>query len=161
VAAVAELEPLQISAALWQTITAELAVRGRGSRESGAFLLAKPGPEARRVSEFIPFDDLDPKALNGAIAIDAPAFSKLWRICRERQLTVVGDMHTHPGAIVRQSVTDQRNPMVARAGHVAVILPNYAQRNPHREQSGVHVYRGEHTWVSRYGREAAALLAGG
>lgn len=160
-AVVAELEPVQISATLWQTITGELAARGHGSRESGAFLLAEPGHTVRRVSEFIPFDDLDPKALNGAIAIDAPAFSKLWRICRERQLTVLGDVHTHPGAIVRQSVTDRRNPMVARAGHVAIILPNYAQRHPTREQAGVHVYRGEHTWVSRYGREAAALLAGG
>jgi Prokaryotic homologs of the JAB domain len=142
----------------WRRLLAELERRGLGERESGAFLLARRERRQRRVVDFIPFDELDPDALNGAISIRGAAFGALWNICAERGLRVVGDVHTHPGDGVQQSITDQRNPMVATAGHFAVILPRFAQGIPAPQKAGVHVYQGDRTWVSHYDERAAKLL---
>jgi hypothetical protein len=49
--------------------------------------------------------------------------------------------------------------MIALAGHMAIILPRFAQGEPRRNEAGVHVYRGDRTWISHYGEHAAALLA--
>jgi hypothetical protein len=136
----------------------ELERRGRGVRESGAFLLAGQSEHPRHVIDFIPFDELDPHALNGAISIRGEAFGRLWDICAQRRLRVVADVHTHPGSGVRQSIIDRRNPMIAVAGHFGIIVPRFAQGRPEPRESGVHVYQGDRTWISHYGEQAARLL---
>lgn len=150
---------MHIPESIWRRLLLDLAERGHGRRESGAFLLARRVERPRHVVDYALFDDLDPNALNGAIAIGPGAFSRLWTACRARGLHVVADVHTHPGPAVHQSRTDQRNPMIALAGHIAIILPRFAQGEPRRNQAGVHVYRGDRTWISHYGEHAAALLA--
>ncbi len=157
-APVADPGPLQINPAKWRALTSELARRGQGRRESGAFLLARSERQPRHVVEAIPFDEIDPHALNGAISIRGTAFGRLWEICRERGLRVVADVHTHPGRVVRQSRVDQANPMIAKRGHTAIILPDYAQGDPQPRDSGVHVYAGDRTWVSHYGEQAARQI---
>jgi hypothetical protein len=67
-------------------------------------------------------------------------------------------VHTHPGGGVGQSHIDAANPMVARRGHVGIILPHLAQRDAEPRHAGVHVYQGDRTWTSAYGERAAALL---
>jgi hypothetical protein len=136
----------------------DLAQRGAGERESGAFLLADRRHRPRRAVMWIPFDDLDPDALNGAISIRGGAFVELWRICAEKGLRVIADVHTHPGGGVQQSSIDQANPMVAQAGHVGIILPHFAAGRTRRRDVGYHVYRGDRTWVSHYGSKAARHL---
>jgi hypothetical protein len=42
------------------------------------------------------------------------------------------------------------NPMVAMAGHVAIIIPRFAQGRIPAEDIGVHVYQGAHRWISRF-----------
>jgi len=155
---VASPEPLHINRPMWADLIRDLERRGLGMRESGAFLLASSIEHPRRVVDFIPFDELDPHALNGAISIRGEAFGRLWTICTDRGLRVVADVHTHPGASVRQSTTDQRNPMIAIAGHFGVIVPRFAQKQPEPRETGVHVYQGDRTWVSHYGEQAAQLL---
>jgi proteasome lid subunit RPN8/RPN11 len=76
------------------------------------------------------------------------AFAKLWALCREKKLTVVADVHSHPGAAT-QSPTDKANPMVARAGHVAIIVPDYASWPIPPGRLGVYEYRGQHEWADR------------
>jgi proteasome lid subunit RPN8/RPN11 len=153
-----ESHELRISRRMWRRILIDLARRGAGERESGAFLLAARDRRPRRVVTWIPFDELDSGALNGAIAIRGEAFVALWRICADRGLRVIADIHTHPGAGVAQSSIDQANPMVAQAGHVGLIIPYYARHGGRRRAVGVHVYRGNRTWASHYGREAARML---
>ena len=136
----------------------ELQRRGGGRRESGAFLLARRDKRPRRVVDFIPFDELDPDALNGAISIPAAAFGRLWDMCAERGLRVIADVHTHPSAGVAQSAIDRNNPMIAVAGHVAIIVPRFAQGQLRLHDMGVHVYGGNRTWESYYGEHAAALV---
>jgi hypothetical protein len=136
----------------------ELARRGEGSRESGAFLLARKDRSPRRVAAVVFFDDIDPDALDGSISIRGARFGRLWSICSERGMRVIADVHTHPGAGVRQSSIDVENPMVAIRGHVAIILPDFARRSPAPAQAGVHVYQGGHTWESCLGADAIKLL---
>ena len=85
---------------LWRRLTARLRERGRGaSRESGAFLLGYADANGvARISDFVLYDDLDPHSLDtGIVRFDGKYFGRLWAMCRERGLTVVADVHVHPG----------------------------------------------------------------
>jgi hypothetical protein len=138
----------------WSRLVAELGHRGRGRRESGAFLLAKRRTDRRQVTKVVYLDDLDPNCMNGGIHFDGRAYSPLWDICDREGLVVVGDAHTHPGAWVEQSPIDEANPMVARVGHVALILPHFANRPVRTLDIGVHQYQGDAGWWSWMGVDA-------
>jgi proteasome lid subunit RPN8/RPN11 len=134
---------------LWRRLTSELDRRGGRRHEAGAFILGTVVGDTRRALEVIYYDELDPQAYaSGVCVLAGDAFARLWAICRERSLTVVADVHTHPGQAY-QSHSDRTNPMVARAGHVAIILPNYARAPVDRAQIGVFEYRGDHRWTDR------------
>lgn len=141
----------------WRNLIKELGGRGEGRREAGAFLLA-PRDDMGRVSRIEYFDDLDPHCLKGHIHFHGPAFSRLWDICENEGLVVAADVHTHPGSSVHQSTIDVENPMVARAGHIALIVPHLAARVVRPRQVGVHQYTGDDGWTSWFGREAAARV---
>lgn len=144
----------------WNDLIAELGRRAGGVRESGAFLLAdsQSGAQATTVKRFVYFDDIEPTSLIGTISMSSSAFSTLWDICNAEKMRVIADVHTHPETLVRQSDTDRKNPMIASAGHVAVIVPYLAGRAISPHECGVHLYRGAHRWDSGYGRDAARLL---
>lgn len=142
----------------WRSLIHELGRRGQGTREAGAFLLA-PLPDSRRVAHIEYFDDLDPTCLRGNIEIDGHAFSKLWDICEAKKLTVIADVHTHPTASVGQSHIDRANPMIARVGHVALIVPHLATQRVRPRHVGVHRYCGNGEWASWFGRDAARCLS--
>jgi hypothetical protein len=149
---------VRIDERTWDALVDELGRRGGGVRESGAFLLASKDGGRRTVTDVIYFDDLDDKALTGAIHLRSRAFSRLWRICREHRLMVVADVHTHPGPWVEQSGIDMANPMVARDGHIALILPDLARGSRKPKDAGFHIYRGEDGWEPHLGRHAAQRL---
>lgn len=149
---------IKISRRRWKRLIRELAERGQGWRESGAFLLAKPGRHGRRVVDWILFDDLDPGSLNGSVSIRGQAFTRLWKSCRERGVKVIADVHTHPGHGVGQSSIDAANPMVARGGHVGLIVPSFARGRIRRRDVGFHVYRGDRSWDAFHGEDAAERL---
>lgn len=144
---------------LWQETVRELGRRsGGGRRESGVFLLAKAGKGVPVAVSAAYFDDLDPKCLVGNIHIRASGFSRLWDLCDAEGLRVVADMHTHPGSSVAQSSIDRANPMIAREGHVAVIVPHYGTRPVRAKEVCVHEYRGDRGWVSWFGWRAERVL---
>jgi hypothetical protein len=136
----------------------ELELRGEGRRESGAFLLVPHQGNTDLVSKVIFLDDLDPNCLVGGIHFDGKAYSELWSICDREEMRVIADVHTHPQDWVGQSPTDKENPMVARRGHVALIVPRFAQGPIGPREIGVHEYRGEEGWVSHFGHEAEQLV---
>ena len=141
----------------WRRLVKELGRRGEGRREAGAFLMA-PRDDKSRVTRIEYFDDLDPNCLKGHIHFDGRAFSKLWDICEQEGLVVAADVHTHPGRSVHQSAIDVENPMVARDGHIALIVPHLATRAVRPQQVGVHLYAGDDGWTSWFEKEAAARL---
>ena len=126
----------------------DLRRRGGGVRESGAFLLGREDAYPARVTSYICYDDVDPAAYQaGAIAFHASGCAALWRHCREKQVDLLIDVHTHPGPDVRQSSIDVRHPMMPVAGHTAMIVPNFA-RTPwwSLKAAGVYEYVGCFKW---------------
>lgn len=132
---------------LWRRLKANLRERGRRcSRESGAFLLGKCEGNRIRVAAFVLYDDLDPHALDsGIVRFDGRYFGDLWAICKSRGLTVVADVHVHPGGS-RQSDSDRDNPMISQPGHIALILPRYATGPQPRRDIGIYRYLGDKKW---------------
>lgn len=141
---------LRIRRSNWRATVTELGRRGRGERESGAFLLGDREGDRRTVTRVVYLDDLDPDCLTGGISFNGLAYSKLWDICDAEKKIVIGDIHTHPSSWVEQSDIDAANPMLAQEGHVALIVPDYATRNIEAEEVGVHRYDGEawQTWTT-------------
>ena len=137
----------------WDAMIIELGRRGDGWRESGAFLLADRDGVPTTVTRVVYLDDLDPNCLTGGISFDGLAYSKLWDMCDAENRRVIGDVHTHPDTGVRQSSIDAANPMLAQAGHVALIVPHFATRPTKPGAVGVHCYDGER-WQTWTGRQA-------
>lgn len=158
---VAPSHRLSCSAGRWRQIVAELERRGGHRHEAGVFLLGVERAGRKRVLDTIFYDDLDPKAYETGICIlRGDAFSKLWTVCRERCLTVVADVHTH-GGVALQSASDKANPMVAQAGHIAMILPNFARWPIPPARLGIYEYRGNHTWFDRGANAAPGYFYAG
>jgi len=142
----------------WVSLLRELGRRGGGKRETGAFLLAHQDSDRRTVSRVVYLDDLDPRCLQGNIHFDGRAYSKLWDLCENENIMVIGDVHTHGGRSVGQSGVDASNPMIARDGHVALIVPYLARKVVSPGEVGVHRYQGVRGWTSWTGADAAARL---
>jgi len=132
---------------VWRALCRDLRRRGiNRSRESGAFLLAVQGATDRRVVAYVLYDDLDPHCLDtGIVRFDGRYFSELWALCKARELTVIADIHVH-GADFGQSDSDRAHPMISRAGHIALILPNFARRPQWRWNVGMYRYEGGKRW---------------
>jgi hypothetical protein len=145
---------------LWESIAAELFLRGEGKHEAGAFLLGVERHRRIEITDVIFYDELDPHAYDSGVCIlHADAFGALWKICRERRVSVVADAHTHPGLAV-QSHSDRTNPMVARSGHVAIILPNFAKSSREPQRIGIYEYRGDHNWTDHSGASGRFFYVG-
>lgn len=144
--------------AKWQAVLCELDRRGEGIHEAGAFLLGEERRGRLEVRSAIFYDELDPRAYaTGVCVLHADAFAKLWAVCRDRRLTVVADVHTHPGR-AWQSITDRANPMVARSGHLAIIVPNFARQPVSHTELGIYEYCGAHRWTDHGGNAAGEFF---
>ena len=143
---IAPQHSLSCSWFVWRRLVKSLRVRGKNkSRESGAFLLGRKEGDRRRIVDFLPYDDLDPGCLEtGIVRFDGRYFSDLWAVCKERDLTVVADIHVHPGG-EGQSRTDRAYPMISRSGHLALILPKFAAPVS-RKGIGIYKYLGQKKW---------------
>src|SRR5258708_39717022 len=131
---------LSCSSRLWRALLHELARRGGGHRESGAFLLGKRLGGRRVVRSFICYDDLDPHCLDsGIVVFDGAGYGPLWQHCRKTRQEVVADVHTHGGS-ARQSSADRDHPMIAIPGHVALIVPRFAHPPTSAGHLGLYEY---------------------
>lgn len=130
---------------MWKRALRELRHRGQGRRESGGFFLGKIHDGRRYASEFLPYDAIDPGALQGIIVFDASKMDVVWSHCEAKGIQVVADVHTHPGGY-GQSGIDQDNPMIPQRGHLALIVPNYADRLYEPGELGMYEFRGREGW---------------
>jgi hypothetical protein len=141
-------EILTIELSVWNSLVSALRLKGKGKRESGAFLL---GPiHGNTITEFICYDDLYSKAFShGIITFAGVGYLPLWERCAADGLKVLADVHTHPGRWTSQSQTDMENPMIATKGHIALIIPQFAMNNKQSLRGvGIHEYLGDHKWKS-------------
>lgn len=156
---VAPRHKLSCSWWLWRRLTRELRLRGQGTRESGAFLLGRVDASGRRrIVDYVLYDELDPEALStGIVRLDGRHFGRLWGLCESLSLTVVADVHTHPGG-VGQSQSDQDHPIIARADHIALIIPCFAEPPVTREKVGIYRYLGAKRWQGILSHERRAFF---
>lgn len=96
------------------------------------------------------YDDIDPDALRGWIEFDGSKMDTVWKRCEADGLSVVADVHTHPGGY-GQSDIDQANPMMPLVGHVALIIPRFAVRCFSPPEIGVYEFRGPGSWRDHSG----------
>ena len=102
---------LSCSVFFWWRLTRALRCRSGGHHESGAFLLGKKTGRRARITEAVFYDDLYPRVFDsGIVRFDGRYFGRLWDICQVQGLTVVADVHTHPGAAC-QSHSDRSGPL--------------------------------------------------
>ena len=139
---------LEISIWNWMRLVRGLRQRGGGRRESGAFLLGLKLGNVLQVKRIVFYEELDPDAYqNGIIMFHARGLSALWAVCRSLRLEVVADCHTHGNQNTSQSLTDQRNPMIPEIGHMAMIIPFFAQIAAWSIRGiGIHEYLGNFQW---------------
>jgi hypothetical protein len=154
---------IRISRRRWREVLLELARRGEGRKEAGAFLLGSAAAEAgstafSAVCRVAYYDDLDPSCLTGGISMSGKAYDQLWALCAEHYLRVVADVHTHPGKWVEQSHTDSSNPMIGLRGHVAIIVPFFAHDQVNVDDLGIHLYEGNHRWTRMDGHAMSIVL---
>ena len=144
----ADAKRIDTSVWIWAWLVLGLRRRGKGRRESGAFLLGNWNGSTGKVTRVVFYDDLDPMAYqHGIITFHGDGLAALWTICRNAGLEVIADCHTHGNQNTGQSVTDQRNPMIPEVGHIALIFPNFARIAPWSTRGvGVHEYLGSFRW---------------
>lgn len=143
---------LLIAQDLWSDLCSALYARTEGVHESGAFLLGRSGPDGRRVEGVVFYDQLDLRAYaSGVCILHAGAFGPLWDLCARTGRQVVADIHVHPEG-AWQSRADQTNPMIARRGHLALIVPDFAAPPVRPADLGFYEYLGSHRWRSLGGR---------
>lgn len=143
---------------IWAGLMEDLRVRGRGERESGAFLLAAADADSPLVTSWLPYDELAPESMAVAyVRLEPDAFTRLWAFCAEKKVKVVADIHTHPKG-PGQSFSDKKHPMLAFPGHVALIAPWFAQRSPKPHDVSLNVYQGGGKWLNYYRGDAASRI---
>ncbi|MFV1849128.1 MAG: hypothetical protein ACMZ66_00240 [Thalassospira sp.] len=145
------MKRLEMSRSTWSSLLSMLRTQSDGVREAGAFLLGTQTRNALRIKDWVAYHVLsDQVGQADYITLESDAFVRLWQICRERDLRAVADVHTHPcGA--HQSVTDRAYPMIATPGHVALIVPDYAQGDIDVTDISINIYKGSHQWASYTG----------
>lgn len=137
---------IQCSLWHWWSICQQLKKRGHDTHESGAFLLGEETGGVKSIISAVYYDDIDPTALStGIVRLSGGTTSKVWRICREKGLQVIADVHTHPNG-AGQSNSDKQHPMISIKGHVALILPQFAQAPFAFSRIGVYRYCSAKTW---------------
>lgn len=130
----------------WRRLLQDLWLRSEGVHESGAFLLGEISESKRTIVDWILYDDFDPASLDtGIVRLNGDKLGALWERCRKLDLTVVADIHTHPG-VARQSRSDSNHPVIALPGHLALIVPRFARPPVPHAEIGVFQYQGRKQW---------------
>ena len=131
----------------WQRLVHALRERGlSATRESGAFLLGSREGGQSRILEFKLYDDLDPHCLDtGIVRFDGRHYGALWEYVERTKRAVIADVHVHPGEAL-QSNSDRSNPMIAQAGHIALILPYYAKPQASHSVARAYVFEDHDRW---------------
>lgn len=150
---------LEIPRGLYEALVADLARSGRGVKESGAFLLGTIDDCRRCVTSYLMYDKVATQSSqqHAYVAFTAEEMARAWDHCYAVGLEVVADVHTHPLGPV-QSQSDRAHPIVSIAGHVALIVPNFAKGASAPWDLGVHLFGGCGKWQSMFREQAAEAV---
>jgi proteasome lid subunit RPN8/RPN11 len=139
------MKHMSISMILWYKLIKGLRNRGKGIRESGAFLVGKP--ELNIVTDVVFYDEFD-KTVSQSGIIEFKGAKTFYEYLEKEGLDVKADIHTHPTSNTNQSQSDKTHPMIRLKGHIAIIAPNYAKNYfllP--KHCSVYRYLGDYKWM--------------
>ena len=150
---------LELPHTLFQALIVDLASAGRNVKESGAFLLGGQVGSRRVVTSYLLYDKVAPqsRSQHDYVAFTAEEMARAWDHCYATGLQVVADVHTHPFGPA-QSISDRAHPIVSVAGHVALIVPDFAQGVPQPRDLGVHLFHGAGRWQSMFDEQARLAI---
>lgn len=138
---------ITLSKALWQETIHGLHVRGMGKKETACIWAGHRRPIQNEVKEVIFLDDIAGVVGRGMHhRVPTSAIDKLFFTLREKGLSIIADLHTHPRDWVGLSWIDMEHPLEYRIGFLMIVLPYYASIDVQLEDIGVHEYQGDGRW---------------
>lgn len=150
---------MSISPELWQRTWMKLRSHGDGQREAACVWAGVRSEHEERVTEVIFLDDLSGvEAFPLQHKTTRKATAALFAQLRDKKLSIIADVHTHPGDWVDLSWIDKAHPIEYRPGLTAIVLPNYATTEPSLETIGIHSYLGDGQWRQLEGDQAKSKV---
>jgi proteasome lid subunit RPN8/RPN11 len=150
------MKQIGISISLWYKLTKGLRSRGKGIRESGAFLVGKP--DLNTVTNIVFYDEFDKNVSESGI-IEFKGAKAFYEYLAKEGLEVKADIHSHPTSNTNQSYSDMTHPMIRVKGHIAIIAPNYAKDFfllP--KHCSLYEYQGDYKWMKFERKNLPILL---
>lgn len=132
---------------LWNETINGLRMRGNGERETACVWAGHRGESEHKVLEVVFLDDLAgviSRELNHRVTMSA--IDILFKYLKDKKLSIVADLHTHPHDWVGLSWVDKEHPLEYRMGFLMIVLPNYACGDVSLDNIGVHEYEGDAKW---------------
>jgi len=138
---------ITLSRALWKETIYGLRVRGEEKNESACIWAGQRSPVQNEVQEVIFLDDIA-GVMGRELFHRVPTFAidKLFSTLREKGLSIIADIHTHPENWVGLSWIDMEHPLEYRVGFLMIVLPYYASTEIQLKDIGVHEYQGNGKW---------------
>lgn len=150
---------ISISSELWTRTWTRLRAHGDGQREAACIWAGDSSDHEERVTDVIFLDDLPGvEAFALQHRTTRKATEALFTQLRDKKLSIIADVHTHPADWVELSWIDRAHPIEYRPGLTAIVLPHYATSSPNLETIGVHVYLGDGQWRQLDGDEAKSKV---
>lgn len=151
---------LFVARALWQATWAGLRERGGGVREAACVWLGTRSGTVEHAFDVVYLDDLPgTTARRVQHRTSREGVDMLLACARDRKMSLVADIHTHPGRRVDLSEIDQAHPIEFRVGLLALVLPHFATTEPDITTIGLHEYAGDGRWHTMRGTEVVARLS--
>jgi proteasome lid subunit RPN8/RPN11 len=150
---------LHVTRSLFEATWLGLQRRSQGAQETACVWLGNQDGEREIATEIVFLDDL-PGTVGRRLQhrTSREAVRILIDRARELGLTIVGDVHTHPGQWVDLSEVDRAHPIEYRIGLLALVFPSFAQGSPWLDGVGVHEYLGSGQWTRFEGDDVASRL---
>jgi proteasome lid subunit RPN8/RPN11 len=138
---------LHVSLELWTTTWYGLQRRSAGENEAACVWLGTRSPHLERALEVVYLDDL-PGTVGRRLQhrTSRQAVDMMLELARTKRMSIVGDLHTHPGEWVDLSEVDREHPIEYRVGLLALVIPSFGRGGADLTRTGVHEYAGAGRW---------------
>lgn len=137
---------IEIPERLWSETIEGLRKRSKG-REAACIWGGYRRPGVQEVKEVFFLDDLvGVKGFARRHNVPRVALDQLFEMLRDKKLSIIADLHTHPGAWVGLSPVDMSHPLEYRIGMIMAVIPYYAAMSIGLGNIGVHEYHGSGRW---------------
>ena len=137
---------IEIPGRLWTETIDGLRKRSKG-REAACIWAGSRRSGVQEVKKVFFLDDLvGVKGFARRHNVSRNAINQLFEMLRDKKLSIIADLHTHPGTWVGLSEVDMSHPLEYRIGIIMAVIPYYAAVPIEIENIGVHEYCGNGRW---------------